>query len=279
MTLKLWALLGILGAAPAATYDLQADITARSAEAKQELGRRASVQTVEDVFVLVSPTGPGSSAETSQFAKQILNAYFNGRFSKRPVAAVSVYLFPEAKSYEAYCQKRWSEPCGTPYGFYRPGERRIVMNAGPGIGTLTHELVHPIMETDFPAAPEWLNEGVASLFEALTMPAKGEIHGLKNWRHPRLLRALQSDKERNKASLPALLALSDSEFRDADEDLHYATARYLCLWLDQRNQLWSFYQRFRDGNADKTGEQAFRDVLGKTPAEANAEWAQWVRRL
>jgi len=136
-----------------------------------------------------------------------------GRFSKRPSQAISVYLFPDAKAYEAYCQKRWAAACSSPFGFYRPDERRIVMNAGPGIGTLTHELVHPIVETDFPQAPTWLNEGIASLFEALTLPAPGQIHGVKNWRHPRLLRALGSAKERDKASLPALFAMSDDTFR------------------------------------------------------------------
>lgn len=278
MTLKLLALLGILGSA--AQYDLPADVAARSREAKRELGPRAAVETVEDVFVLITPTGTGSLHETKGLTKQVLAAYFNGRFSQRPQRAISVYLFPDAKRYEAYCQKRWSEPCGSPFGFYRPDERRIVMNAGPGIGTLTHELVHPIVESDFPDAPTWLNEGIASLFEALSLPAAGEVHGVKNWRHPRLLRALGSAKERELASLPALLRLDDRTFRNEAEDLHYASARYLCQWLDQQGKLWPFYQRYRDQYAtDPTGQLAFQAVVGKSPAEANDDWVRWVKRL
>lgn len=95
--------------------------------------------------------------------------------------------------------------------------------------------MHPILETDFREAPEWLNEGIAS---------------------------------------------HDSAFRNADEDLHYATARYLCQWLDERGQLWPFYQRFRDGHeADPGGERAFQAVTGKTVAEADEEWGRWVKRL
>ena len=275
MTLKLWLWLGIFGAAPG--YELNADVAARQAEAKQQLGKTVTAEPVEDVFVLVTARGGDSAAGVT---KNVLRAYFNGRFAKRPERAVSVYLFQDAKSYEAYCQKRWAEPCGSPYGFYRPDERRIVMNAGPGLGTLTHELVHPIMETDFPEAPEWLNEGVASLFEAFSLPTPGEIHGVKNWRHPRLLRALRSAEERPKASLTALFALNDREFRNEDEDLHYATARYLCQWLDQQGKLWPFYQRFRERHAeDPTGELAFQAVTGKSIAQANDEWSRWVRRL
>jgi hypothetical protein len=278
MTFKLLALLGILGTAP--LYDLPADVVARSDEARRELGKRAAVETVEDVFVLVTPAGAGSLGETKGLTKKVLEAYFNGRFSKRPAQAISVYLFPDAKPYEAYCQKRWGAACGTPYGFYRPDERRIVMNAGPGIGTLTHELVHPIVETDFPDAPEWLNEGIASLFEAFSMPAPGQVHGVKNWRHPRLLRALRSDKEREHAGLPALFAMNDTTFRNDDEDLHYATARYLCQWLDQQRKLWPFYQRYRDNHAaDPSGKAAFQAVVGKSVADANDDWARWVKSL
>jgi hypothetical protein len=278
MTLELLALLGIFGAAP--LYDLSADVAARTREAKQDLGRHAAVETVEDVFVLITPTGGGSLGATKELTKRVLAAYFNGRFSKHPSRAISVYLFPDAERYEAYCRKRWAEPCGSPFGFYRPDERRIVMNAGPGIGTLTHELVHPIVESDFPEAPTWLNEGIASLFEALWMPTPGQVHGVKNWRHPRLLRALRSAKERDRASLPALLRLNESSFRDEDEDLHYASARYLCQWLDQRGKLWPFYQRYRAHyRSDPTGELAFTAVVGKTPTEANADWSEWVERL
>jgi hypothetical protein len=271
------ALLGILAAT---SYDLGSDLATRTAEAKRELGERASVQTVEGVFVLITPPGQGNSNGTGLLVKQVLQAYFNHRFDKRPSQAVSVYLFQDAKSYEAYCRKRWSEACGTPFGFYRPDERRIVMNAGPGIGTLTHELVHPIVQADFPGAPEWLNEGIASLFEALTMPSAGQIHGVKNWRHPRLLRALRSPNERDRASLVALFHLDDATFRNEDETLHYATARYFCQWLDQQGKLWDFYRQFRDHrDTDPDGTLAFAAVMGKTPAEANAAWVSWVKRL
>jgi hypothetical protein len=274
----MWLWLGVFGAAPG--YELKADLAARTAEARQELGQKAAVEPVEQVFLLVTPGARGRKASASAVTKNVLQAYFNGRFAKQPERAVSVYLFPDAGSYERYCRKRWAQACGSPYGFYRPDERRIVMNAGLGIGTLTHELVHPIMESDFPQAPEWLNEGIASLFEAFTMPSPGEVHGVKNWRHPRLLQALRSQNEEQEAGLPNLFGLDDAAFRNSNEDLHYATARYLCQWLDQQGQLWPFYQRFRDGHgADPTGEKAFQAVTGKSPLEANAEWARWVKRL
>jgi hypothetical protein len=235
---------------------------------------------VEGVFLVVAPGGKGAVAGALDVTRRSLAAYFNGRFSTRPTRAISVYLFPSAAPYDAYCTKRWRQSCHSPYGFYLGSERKIVMNVGPGIGTLTHELVHPLVETDFPTAPDWINEGIASLFERFYLPKPGEIHGGKNWRLPRLRSALRSKAEREHARLPALFGMSDEVFRGDREDLNYATARYLCQWLDQQDLLWPFYQRWRDTvTSDPTGEKAFAAVVGKSPADAHADWARWVGRL
>jgi hypothetical protein len=154
------------------------------------------------------------------------------------------------------------------------------MNAGPGIGTLTHEIVHPLVEADFPGAPVWIDEGIASLFEAPVLPRPGEIHGAKNWRLPRLRTALASRKERSEARLDALFGMPDDAFRGTDEDLHYAMARYACKWLDDRGKLWDFYRAWRDSVAeDRTGEAAFKAAVGMSPADANDAWTAWVKRL
>ena len=264
---------------PSASYDLDADIALRKRAAVADLGPRSEVQVVEGTFVVAAP-GRRALASALAVTRQALSAYFNGRFEKRPTRAISVYLFSTAAPYDAYCKKRDSAACISPYGFYGHGDRRIVMNVGPGLGTLTHELIHPLVEADFPGAPDWINEGIASLFEHFYFSAPGEIHGGKNWRHPRLVQAMRSDKERLDASLPTLFALSDGEFRGDKEDLNYASARYLCQWLDQRQKLWPFYQRWRDHFADDpSGAKSFQAVVGKTPAQADAEWTAWVLQL
>ncbi len=265
---------------PPPAYDLAADLEAKRALAKQELGAKTDTEVVEGVFLVAAPAGRVALAGAIDVTRRALAAYFNDRFHRRPERVVSVYLFPNAAPYDAYCKKLWREKCHSPYGFYLASERKIIMNVGPGIGTLTHELVHPLVETDFPSAPDWINEGIASLFEQFHLPRAGEIRGSKNWRHPRLAAALGSRAEREHATLPALFAMSDQEFRGAREDLNYATARYFCQWMDQRGLLWRFYQQWRDSFAtDPSGQQAFTAVTGETPAVANANWTRWVRAL
>lgn len=264
-----------------APYDLATDQARRAQAAKRELGAKTVTAVVSDIFVVIGPAGWQGEAFDKSVAlmRSAMAGYMNGRFGKKPTEAISVYLFPNATSYQAFCTQKYAAPCIAHYGFYQPSDRYMVMNAGLGLGTLTHEIVHPLVETDFPAAPTWINEGIASVFEAPAIPRTGEIHGVKNWRHPRLKKALTSD-ERGRASVSALFAMSDETFRGDREDLNYATARYVCQWLDERGKLWPFFQRWRDNAAvDPKGEKAFREIVGTTPAEADAAFTKWALAL
>jgi hypothetical protein len=267
---------------PEPPYDLAADRDRIVAHAREELGPGTLAVTVDDVFVLIGPAGWNRTAlrTSEKLVRDAVAAYLHGRFDRGPTHAIAVYLFPSADPYRRYCRASLHEECISPFGFYMDG--KMIMNAGPGLGTLTHELVHPFVDADFPHAPIWINEGIASLFEAPVIPRPGEIRGVKNWRHPRLLRALSSSRapDRDAASLARLFGMPDTAFRDEDEDLHYAMARYVCQWLDERKMLWPFYRRWRDTfEKDPTGAQAFAEVVGTSPAEANAAWTKWARAL
>jgi hypothetical protein len=245
-----------------------------------ELGPSVPI-TREGLFVLASGDGMmGSLAPIASLVRRATEALYAGRLDTRPDRPVAVYLFASARPYARFCEERLHEDCISPFGFYRPDARTIVMNAGPGIGTLTHEIVHPLLEADFPGAPTWLDEGVASLFEAPVLPRPGEIHGAKNWRLSRLRAALASKKETDAARIDALFGMPDDIFRNDAEDLHYAMARYVCKWLDDQGKLWAFYRAWRDDvKNDPRGESAFARAVGETPAAANARWTTWVKRL
>ena len=262
-------------------YDLAADREKRIKAAKDELGSKTQTAIVSDIFVVIGPPGwQGPQFEQSvALMRSSMAGFMNGRFGKKPKEAISVYLFGEKTGYESFCTQKFNAPCIAHFGFYSPGERYMVMNAGLGLGTLTHEIVHPLVETDFPHAPTWINEGIASVFEQPQIPRPGEIHGGKNWRHPYLKRTLLSaDKDR--ARLDSLFSMSDATFRGEWEGLNYATARYVCQWLDERKQLWPFFQKWRDDYAnDRTGEKSFTAVTGMTLAEANAAWTKWTLAL
>lgn len=246
------------------------------AEAQTDLGRGGAAHIVSP-FVIASPN-PAVASAGAAFTRSLVTAYVHDRFAKTPTP-VSVFIFPEASHYEAFCKLKTQRPCISPFGFYLAGSRTIVMRGGAD-GTLSHELVHPFVEADFPTAPIWLNEGIASLFEGPVLAKPGEIHGNVNWRLPRLQHALNHKEEESEVNVERLLTTSDEDFRERKEDLHYAIARFFCLWLDQKGKLWEFYHAYRDNtSSDPKGQKAFTDTMGMTPAEASKPWRSWIRTL
>ncbi|MBI2921386.1 MAG: hypothetical protein HYY18_09915 [Planctomycetes bacterium] len=197
-------------------------------------------------------------------------------FDKDPEGLLAVYLLPTGDSYNAFCLKYLGEKSGTPYGFYLPGRRALVMNIGTGSGTLVHEMTHALMEPDFPKCPCWFSEGFASLFEQ-SSTSTGKIRGLENWRLPLLQRAIGD------GSVPTWEKLCGYVGRDFYGDgsgLRYAAARYLCFYLQEKGLLEAYYEKFRDGVADDAGGyKTLVALLDKPVEEVEKEWREWVKGL
>lgn len=259
---------------------LSADTHRLTESAHRVFGPATPVRVEGDLFVLVAadPRAPFDAA--ADFARQALAIYESRFFATLPDRAVTVYVFGSAAPFDQFRDSRSTAGCDAELGFYDRSRREIAVNVGPGLSTIAHELVHPLLQTDFPLAPRWLDEGIASLFEKPVFSPPGEIHGAKNWRYERLAQALASPSERGNVSLEAVFALQDKAFAGPTQGLAYAMARYACQWLDERGELWAFYRAWRDGQAeDRRGEKAFARVVGKTPAEASGEWVGWVKGM
>lgn len=195
-------------------------------------------------------------------------------FARRSTDTVTVYVFKDTDSYQAGLRRNFRMEPISPYGHYGHSQRYIVVNASTGPGTLVHETTHALMAPDFPAAPIWISEGVASLYEQCRVEGNS-LRGDQNWRLPELQRALAAGKV---TPLRILFAYNARGFRRMDESLHYAEARYFCKFMEHRGVLRKLYRLFRD-NADRdpTGVRCVEQVFGKPLAEIEAEWHDWVR--
>jgi hypothetical protein len=261
-------------------YNLDADLQARIADVRSGSHDDIPVRVEGDVFVFAAPDRGRLFDPTVNLAHDALGAYFHDRFGTRPSQAVTVLVHSSAAAYEASCRQHLGAPCETPFGFYQTRTRTIFMNAARGISTVTHELVHPIVQTDFARAPTWFDEGIGSLFERPVLGPAGAIHGVTDWRLPRLQSALASSRDRDAVRVETLFAMSDDAFGGPGRDLHYAMARFLCQWLDANGWLWPFYRRWRDtAGPDPSGESAFTTVVGESPAQATPVWVAWVKGL
>jgi hypothetical protein len=254
----------------------EAEARAIVAEIRRELGDEARVEQVAGWFFVATDDSAASMRASRSTIERMVGHLYGEFFERRPAKPIRVYLFRGRESYEAYCRKTYEKPPATPFGFYLSRERKMVMNIATGTGTLAHELVHPLLGEDFPGVPTWFNEGFASLYEQ-SAPRDGRIVGLPNWRLPHLQKA---QREGRAPGLEALLRTSSEAFYGDERGLHYAAARYLCYWLQERGWLARFYRDFRDGAArSPTGREVLERTVGRGLGELESEWRDFVQGL
>lgn len=197
-------------------------------------------------------------------------------FDKKPDYVLTVYLFADDRSYRRAAKSIWGDTDVSRFGYYKPGEKTLVMNISTGTGTLVHEMFHALVEPDFPKIPTWLNEGVASLYECCRLE-ENRLVGMMNWRFPRLKKAVD---EGGVVPLEKLVATTRRRFYGAGRDLHYAEARYFCMYLQEKGLLERFYKTFRDRRKeDPTGAKFLEELLGKDLDAVQSDWLAWVRSL
>lgn len=233
---------------------------------------------VEEPFVVVSDQGESdfqhSREHTIRWAVRMLKEDF---FGKDPKEVLVVYLFDGDASYRKHAKLFLDDEPSTPYGYYSESAGALVMNIATGGGTLVHEIVHPFMEVNFPSCPAWFNEGLGSLFEACR-EQDGHIVGLLNWRLPVLQDGIRNG---GFVALRKLLATTSSEFYADPAGMHYAEARYLLYYVQEKGKLRDFYKEFVAHAAkDPTGTETLCRLLKvATIDELEVDWLSFVDRL
>ncbi len=247
------------------------DLPERAQELQTKLKGQGYTVLVEPPFVVIGDS-PASEVKrvTTGFLRSKTALLEKEFFDKRPTKVLEVWLFRNEKSFRKGAKKFWGDDPGTPYGYYSPDDNALIMNAS-GLGTLSHELVHPFMEANFPDVPSWFNEGLASLYERPS-EKKGRIIGLPNWRLPNLKREI---KAKTLPKLSKLLATSRDEFYEAPYDA-YAYARYIVYYLQEQGKLQAFYKKFQGDKKDLTGATALEAVLGESLEAFEPKWRKWV---
>ncbi len=253
----------------------QEALAARRAELLARLEGQGFTVVVEAPFVVIGDEAPAKvRARATGFLRSTVAHLEKEWFAKRPDEIIEIWLFKNEKTYRRGAKRFFDDEPETPYGYYSPSDRALVMNIGPGAGTLSHELVHPYMEANFPAAPAWFNEGVASLYEA-PREKDGKLWGITNWRLAGLQRGLADNAL---PTLAAMMSTTPDQFYGAEFDA-YAMARFLCQYLQDHGKLGELYATFTADPADPTGVAALQQVTGMTMAELEPVWRRWARGL
>jgi hypothetical protein len=270
-------LLAAAAASPAAELPVEAKARALLKHWKPRFDAEGLRYTVAGPFVIA---GDGSPAQLARYRDRTVlaaaRALWATYFRQPPREPVLVLLF-ESRGPYARLAKKWFDDDDVPhYGFYRRRQNVMLMNVGTGTGTLVHELVHALIAPDFPAVPDWFNEGLGSLYEQCSLDGD-TITGHPNWRLPGLQRAIRAGELR-----PLRELIEDERFYDAERvGINYAQARYLLMYLQEKGVLGEFYARFRArAEQDPQGIKTLEELVAPQSLERfERDWRAWVMRL
>ncbi len=207
---------------------------------------------------------------------------------------ITIYLVPSVADFRQLAKKIHGLDVSQATIGYAFREDLSVVGVIPGktIGTLLHELFHLAVRQDFGDIPQWLDEGIASLYEVSS--AEGiSFRGKPNWRG-RVLKDLWNHR-------PTLQELVSSPWFPFDlpeiydnhtgdkpsvrkQAAHMAMARYFVLYLQEKKKLNDVFTRVRDTSIDNIGTDArkhaikiIEDSIGQPLASVHADFEKWFR--
>jgi len=266
----------VVALAPASTLAApsQEELATRAAALKKRLAGQRYTVLVEPPFVVIGDEPPQRVRDRARFVRWVVRLLEQDYFATRPTKVIEVWLFRDESTYRRGAKRFWGAEPSTPYGYYSSHDGVLVMNIGPGAGTLSHEIVHPYIEANLPDAPAWFNEGLASLYEQ-PREREGHLWGTTNWRLPALQKMI---RERTLPSLASLISTTPEGFYGASYD-SYAYARFVCQYLQDHGKLRAFYRTLAADTEDRTGRRALETVLGQDLATFDPVFRRWALAL
>ena len=255
-----------------------ADFEQHAQGLRTKLKGRVFTVVVEKPFVVI---GDEPADRVTLWASEIIRGTVTrlkqDYFAKEPANILEIWLFKDEVSYRKHAKEFFGDEPDTPYGYYSPSKKALIMNIATGGGTLVHEIVHPFIEANFPDCPAWFNEGLGSLYEQSGV-VDGHIYGYTNWR----LRGLQNGlRTKIVPTFKTMTSMSNSDFYREDTGTNYAQARYLCYYLQEKGLLRKFYKEFvANAKTDPTGYKTLQRLVGERDMAAfQRRWTAFVLKL
>jgi hypothetical protein len=264
----------LLVATVASAAPSKEDLAKHASSLEKKLEGQGFRVLVEAPFVIVGDESVTKVKSRASFVRWVVKLIEADYFGKQPDKIIEIWLFKNERTYRKGAKKFFDDEPNTPFGYYSSEDNALVMNIGPGAGTLSHELVHPYIEANFPASPSWFNEGLASLYEQ-PRERDGHMWGTTNWRLPGLHKMI---KNKTLPSLKSLLGTSRDGFYEASYD-SYAYARFLCQYLQDHGKLRDFYKKWTADDKDTTGQATLEAVLDMKLDEFQPIFNKWALGL
>ena len=242
-------------------------------------------------------TAAGQSDEQLKIIARDLDRYVD--FLNReydiapPPTYLTIYLQPDIASLKATADRvHGLDVSMSALGYaYQDDLSTVAFVRGTQSGTLLHELFHLLVRRSFGDIPQWLDEGIASLYEVSRYAGDRQV-GLPNWRSRVLRNAYgEGPKLANVIASPwfgfdMTGSGPSSGFMVPEERmaLNLATARYFALYLQDKGKLAEVYRAFKardPGGADDPALEAQSIVAAHTAPldQLQADYDRWLKAI
>ena len=189
------------------------------------------------------------------------------------------YLFPEL-NHERFLMLLGDDPYGlmqfteviypdveyysrAPFmGYYNRRDNLLLATVYGGYGTLLHEMLHAMVYWDFPDAPGWIEESLATLYERSRWDS-GRLVPLPNWR----LDNANVDDFRQLDYFDRFKGNPQLDYRDL------SALRLLFIYLDAQGKLKTLYEDVKAS----AGDQELGPVLAALDLDQE-DWSDYLTR-
>jgi hypothetical protein len=249
---------------PISQEELESRLVPRSnpTQALNSVRSRASGFTVaQSKFFVLASRSPAHTETVLAAMGERLDDYvgFLGRTFglEPPKMYMTVYLFPDIQAL-----RQWAltfhgldaSPATLGYALENDISVLAMVSSTTGIGTLLHEVFHIVVRGSYSSIPQWLDEGIASLYETSTA-VPGYYFGEPNWRSPvfrefshvltqiRLADVITAPWFSDEQNVHA--ALGEREWSEGEQAYILAYARMFMLYLQEKGTLIEVFDAFR----------------------------------
>jgi hypothetical protein len=78
---------------------------------------------------------------------------------------IRVFVAEDWEHFDEFARKRLHVPGPAGYGMYLASDKLFATYETSGLGTFTHEIMHPLVERNLSSRPPWAEEGIPTFFE------------------------------------------------------------------------------------------------------------------
>jgi hypothetical protein len=201
----------------------------------------------------------------SEFSNLFLELVDRDFVRLRNFKKINAVVFPDQNRMQRFLSQRLGRNEPPLYGLYIAENHLFLTYDGSGLGTFTHEIMHPVVSNELPHTPSWGWEGIPTFFEKFYGYKEGNRLYLKwGYQNPWRIRAL-GDR---------ILTLNLAEIINRSQD--ESEQRLVSVFLYRRAKWKKFLDLISAG--EKKGYTTYVEAaFGQRLSELEQDWRVYLR--